>query len=74
MPLSNIEETIDIDRSSRAYDEGLREGDLILAVNRKAVATKSEFESLTKGLNSGDTVLVYVQRQTARIFIAFEIE
>lgn len=31
---------VDIDRSSRAYDEGLREGDLILAVNRKPVAAK----------------------------------
>lgn len=65
---------VDIDRSSRAYDEGLREGDLILAVNRKPVATKADFSRMTSELKSGDTVLVYVQRQTARIFIAFELE
>jgi serine protease Do len=65
---------VEIDRNSSAYDEGLREGDLIKAINREPVATKSDFRQKTASLKSGDTVLVYVQRRNARVFIAFEVD
>lgn len=65
---------VDINSGSPAYREGLREGDLIKAVNREPVSSVAQFQELTEGLESGDTVLLYIQRRNSRIFIAFEIE
>ncbi|MFQ5630651.1 MAG: DegQ family serine endoprotease [bacterium] len=65
---------VDIDRSSSAFDEGLREGDLIMAINRQRIATRSDFRRVTGDLKSGDMVMAYVQRRNARIFIAFEVD
>jgi len=59
----------DVDVASAAYSAGLRRGDVIQSVNRKPVATVSEFETT---VGRGGTVLLLVNRGGATRFIAIE--
>jgi serine protease Do len=59
----------DVDVASSAYSAGLRRGDVIQSVNRKPVATVSEFET---AVGRGGTVLLLVNRGGATRFIAVE--
>ena len=60
-----------INQSAPAYAAGLREGDLILSVNRQRVQSVSEFSSRVAGIDDGATVLLRVVRQNSGFFIAF---
>ncbi len=63
-----------IDPSSEAFAAGLREGDLIKEVNRHRVTNVREFSRIIDNLKSGDTVLIYALRKSARFFVAFKIK
>lgn len=58
---------------SAAYQAGLRPGDVILKVNRKPVKSVNDYSKIVDKLKSGDTVLFYIQRGDANIFVAFTI-
>lgn len=60
-----------IDQNSAAYAAGLREGDLILSVNRQRVQSAQEFGSRVATIETGATVLLRVVRQNSGFFIAF---
>jgi len=62
-----------IDQNSNAYQQGLREGDLIEDVNQQGVETAQKFTSLVAKLKPGDTVLLRVFRQGSRFFLAFSL-
>jgi serine protease Do len=62
-----------IDQGSSAFQAGVREGDLIHAVNRKSVDNVGDFEDYTNGLKKGDYVLLRVQRSDEEFFIAFRL-
>lgn len=59
----------DVDVASAAYSAGLRRGDVIQSVNRRAVATVQEFET---AVGRNGTVLLLVNRGGATRFIAIE--
>lgn len=61
-----------IDPSGAAFQAGLREGDLIIAVNRKPVKTPADLKALADDLNGG-TVLFQVVRQDRSFFIAMRM-
>jgi serine protease Do len=62
-----------IDQSSRAYEAGLNEGDLIIAVNRSHIESMEDFSKAVSGLKHGDTLLLQVIRQNRNFFAAFTL-
>ncbi len=70
----NVEGVIveEIDRNSSAAQNGLRQGDVILSLNRRPVTSVSEFNEGISLLDPGDVVLLQILRGNNRFFIAFE--
>lgn len=57
-----------------AFNQGLRDGDVILSVNRKAVTTPSDVESIIDDVDSGEVVLLEVLRQNGmKSLVALEV-
>lgn len=63
----------DVDSASNAYRQGLREGDLIIAVNRVRISSVADFLDATSGVKSGDAVLLQIIRQNQRFYLAFDM-
>lgn len=62
-----------IEPNSPAYRAGMREGDLIVSVNRQRVDDIEDFNSFVQGLKRGDTVMFRVIRGERSFFVAFEL-
>ncbi|MCI5072568.1 DegQ family serine endoprotease [bacterium] len=63
-----------IDRSSKAFDKGLREGDVILKINEQAIKSNSDYRAVLDKLKKGQSVLLYTERpKFGRQFIAFTL-
>jgi serine protease Do len=58
---------------SNAARAGLREGDLIVAVNRSKINSLEDFNKAVAPLKKGDAVLLQVVRQNRNFFIAFDL-
>ena len=56
-----------------AYSAGLRKGDVILQINNKKVTGKAQFNELAKGLGTGKTVPILIQRQGGPLFLAMKV-
>lgn len=54
---------------STAEEIGVREGDLILEVNRKAVTSLKTYERLRAGLSKDQAVLLLVKRQGRSLYL-----
>jgi serine protease Do len=63
----------DVQPGSVAAQSGLRPGDVLLSINRKTVKNVSSYNDLMESVNTGDTVLLYIQRGEGKIFVAFEV-
>jgi serine protease Do len=59
---------------SNSMDTGLETGDIIRAVDRTALQTTSQFETLIHNLRSGDPVVLQVERKGKLQYLAFEME
>ena len=55
-------------------DTGLETGDIIRAVDRTALQTTSQFETLVHNLSPGDPVVLQVERKGKLQYLAFEME
>ena len=62
-----------INETSPAYRNGLRQGDVIIAVNRQAVGNPSDFRQQIDAVPNGEMVLLQVVRRNQRFFVAFEM-
>lgn len=64
-----------IKRNSKAYERGLRNGDVITAVKKTKVGNTKEFyEEIRKNIDSeSNAILLTVERQNFRLFVAFEL-
>lgn len=60
--------------SGRATDIGLRTGDVIHSINTKPVRTLAELQKEIGLLNSGDAVVLQVERSDGMDYVAFEVE
>ncbi len=58
---------------SRAFLAGLREGDVILKVNRRTVENVREFKKVVNELKPGSPIALYVQRGDNRLFVTFKL-
>ena len=65
----------DLDQNSNAFERGIRNGDVITAVKRTNVRNVEEFyEELQKNLESkSKAILLTLERQNFKLFIAFEL-
>ena len=59
---------------SNALDTGLEAGDIIRTVDRTALQSSSQFETLVRGLRPGDSVVLQVERKGKLQYLAFEME
>ena len=59
---------------SNSFDTGLEAGDIIRAVDRTALQSTSQFQSLVHNLRSGDPVVLQVERSGKFEYLAFEME
>ena len=64
-----------IRQNSKAYERGLRNGDVITAVKKTKVGNTKEFyEEIRKNIDSeSNAILLTVERQNFRLFVAFEL-
>jgi serine protease Do len=63
----------DVENGSVADQSNLKPGDVILKVNRQTVKSVSDYNKILKSTKPGETLLLYIQRDEARIFVAFTI-
>ncbi|RMF57010.1 MAG: DegQ family serine endoprotease [Calditrichaeota bacterium] len=62
-----------INPNSNAARAGLREGDLIMQVNKKDIESMQDFLDAIKDVKRGDTILFKVMRRKNSFFIAFTL-
>ncbi len=60
---------MEVDPSGTAARAGLREGDVILQVNRRAVESASDASKILQQVRSGGTALMLIWRQNQEIFL-----
>ncbi len=63
----------EVSPGSVAARSGLRSGDIILEINRKNVKDISSYNNIIKNVKAGGSLLFYVHRREAKIFIAFSL-
>jgi serine protease Do len=63
-----------VDQGSPAASSGLQEGDLIVEVNHKAVASVGELQSAMDQAKDSDSVLFLVKRKNASLFVVLPLE
>lgn len=59
-------EVASVDSRANAASEGLQAGDIITAVNGKAITTMNEINDIKSGLKAGDTLTLTVYRPSAQ--------
>src|SRR5205823_3855199 len=59
---------------SNSTETGLETGDIIRAIDRTALQTTSQFETLVHNLGPGDPVVLQVERKGKLQYLAFEME
>ena len=65
---------MEVDPSGTAALAGLREGDVILQVNRRVVESAAEASKLLQDVRSGGTALMLIWRQSQEIFLTVRKE
>jgi serine protease Do len=61
-----------VEQGSAAADSGLREGDLIVEINRQAVKSVKDYDRLAAKVGKEDTVLLLVNRQGRNSYFALK--
>jgi serine protease Do len=62
-----------VDPAGPAAGVGIREGDVIMSVNRKKVGSVEDFDGIVSKLKAGDDVLFFLRRGPANLFVAFTL-
>jgi serine protease Do len=62
-----------VKESSRAYQAGIRPGDIILSVDKKPITSYAMFNDLVKDKKSGELLFVLIERGWSRIYFAFNL-
>jgi serine protease Do len=65
---------MEVDPAGTAARAGLREGDVVLQVNRRAVESASDASKLLQEVRSGGTALMLIWRQNQEVFLTVRKE
>jgi S1-C subfamily serine protease len=63
-------EVMFVEAASPAWEAGIREGDILLAVNREAVHNIDAYRKAVSGLSRGNVVSALVSREGGMLFVA----
>lgn len=63
-----------VEPTSNAFAKGVREGAIILEVNKQKVATLAEYKKAVKSIRKGDTVALYVLDQAGESYRYFKAD
>jgi serine protease Do len=63
----------DVERGGAAAENGLKPGDIILAVNRSEVESVEQFKRILAGRRSGSTVLLLINRNGDEVYRRFAL-
>lgn len=64
---------VHVDQSSQAWDKGLREGDLIVEVNKTAVSTLDALQEQLSEAQAGDLISLYVEGPAVSRFVTLRV-
>jgi serine protease Do len=64
----------DIDKKSKAFEAGIRVGDIITRVGTKKIASKKDYKNLIEESKQQDSLLLLVKRGERSSYFAFEID
>ncbi|MBN1825162.1 MAG: Do family serine endopeptidase [Candidatus Eisenbacteria bacterium] len=64
---------VNVRRGSAAARNGIREGDVILEVNREEIETVADYGRALDGLETGDVALLLVERQGNTFYVAVRL-
>jgi len=62
-----------VEAGSVADEKGMRQGDLIVQVNKQKVSSVRDYEKIVEKLEPGDIVLMQIRRQNNNHFIAMKV-
>ncbi|MDR2692707.1 MAG: Do family serine endopeptidase [Chitinispirillales bacterium] len=62
-----------LEPGSAAAQGGIRAGDVIMEINRKAVASVKDFSQSTGGLKAGDSALLLIQRGGSTFYMVLKV-
>jgi serine protease Do len=62
-----------VDRDGAAADNGLKPGDVILAVNRTEIDSVEQFKRVLAGRRAGSTVMLLINRDGDEVYIRFAL-
>lgn len=65
---------VEVESGSVADDAGLRQGDIILEINREKIQTVTQVRKILNALNDGDSLVLYIRRGKASLYIAIKME
>lgn len=63
----------DVDPSGNAYRAGLRNGDVIKAVNRKSITSYQQFLSIVGKMKQGELLFLLIERGGSNVYFAFNL-
>ena len=63
-----------VDPNSPAYRAGIREGDIIIEINRKPVRSVAEFNAIVSRLKKGSVVALTIRRGRTLYIVTLEVE
>ncbi|MBI2344286.1 MAG: DegQ family serine endoprotease [Deltaproteobacteria bacterium] len=63
---------VELDRSGLGARLGLREGDVMVELNRQTITNVEEFKKAASGLKEDEGILALVDRQGSRLFLAIQ--
>jgi serine protease Do len=63
----------DVDRDGLAAENGLKPGDVILAVNRSEIDSVEQFKRILAGRRGGSTVLLLINRNGDEVYVRFPL-
>ncbi|HKJ68803.1 MAG TPA: DegQ family serine endoprotease, partial [bacterium] len=60
-----------VQSNSLAAEYNVQEGDIITEINHQAVSSADQFDTILGSIKPGQTLLLYLQRNDANLFVAF---
>jgi serine protease Do len=63
-----------VDESSQAAAEGIREGDVILEINKVTMASAEDYKKIVRSIKTGDTIMILVRRGQMTMYLAFTVK
>jgi serine protease Do len=65
---------LDVDAAGPAARAGLRQGDVVIRVNRSAVTSAADASKLLQQVQSGGTAMLLILRQNQEVFLTVRKE